>query len=200
MVGSVVSLHYSFGDYDGVIMLEAPDEKAAASMVLAAVSAGHLESIKTTTLLTVEDAMERRQLLDGVERTVDPAVLHYRLGARRADPRQLVQLLGVGGVQVHQERRRRLYPSLFEGHAVDDPGGGLGGAGGVIGAAGEDEDDEGAHHDLGPVPCGWLRLAALAGLEIFYLPRGSPKNLRTEVEPRGIEPLTSALPARRSPG
>ena len=37
MVGSVVSLHYSFGDYDGVIMLEAPDEKAAASMVLAAV-------------------------------------------------------------------------------------------------------------------------------------------------------------------
>ncbi|HKH76286.1 MAG TPA: GYD domain-containing protein [Rubrobacteraceae bacterium] len=58
MVGSVVSLHYSFGDYDGVIMLEAPDEKAAASMVLAAVSAGHLESIKTTTLLTVEDAME----------------------------------------------------------------------------------------------------------------------------------------------
>jgi uncharacterized protein with GYD domain len=58
MDGSMLSFHYSFGDYDGVIMLEAPDEKAAASMVLAAVSAGHLKSIKTTTLLTVEDAVE----------------------------------------------------------------------------------------------------------------------------------------------
>ena len=109
-------------------------------------------------------------------------MLHYRLGGRRADARQLVQLLGVGGVQVHQERRLCFDPGLFEGHAVDDPGGGFGGAGGVVGAAGEDEDDEGAQHDLGPVareePRRYLarpRLAALAGLEIFHLHRGSPK-------------------------
>ena len=39
-------------------MLEAPDEKAVAAMILSAVSAGHVKAIKTTTLLSVEDAME----------------------------------------------------------------------------------------------------------------------------------------------
>jgi len=58
MGGRLVSFHYSFGDYDGVLMLEAPDEKAVAAMILSAVSAGHVKAIKTTTLLSVEDAME----------------------------------------------------------------------------------------------------------------------------------------------
>jgi uncharacterized protein with GYD domain len=58
MGARLVSFHYSFGDYDGVLMVEAPDEKAVAAMVLASVSAGHVKSIKTTTLLSVEDAME----------------------------------------------------------------------------------------------------------------------------------------------
>ena len=39
-------------------MLEAPDEKTAAAMILTAVSAGHVKAIKTTPLLSVEDAME----------------------------------------------------------------------------------------------------------------------------------------------
>ncbi len=54
----LVSFHYSFGGYDDVLMVEAPDEKAVAAMVLASVSTGHVKSIKTTTLLSVEDAME----------------------------------------------------------------------------------------------------------------------------------------------
>ena len=55
--GRLISLYYSFGEYDGVIIIEAPDEKAAASAVLAAVAAGHLRTIKTTTLLSVEDTV-----------------------------------------------------------------------------------------------------------------------------------------------
>ena len=58
MGGRLLSMHYSFGDYDGVLMLEAPDEKTVAAMILTAVSAGHIKDIKTTTLLSVEDAME----------------------------------------------------------------------------------------------------------------------------------------------
>ncbi len=58
MGGRLVSMHYSFGDYDGVLMLEAPDEKTVAAMILTAVSAGHVKAIKTTPLLSVEDAME----------------------------------------------------------------------------------------------------------------------------------------------
>ncbi len=55
MGGRLISFHYSCGEYDGVIIYEAPDDSNAATTVLAAASARHL---KTTTLLTVEDTME----------------------------------------------------------------------------------------------------------------------------------------------
>jgi uncharacterized protein with GYD domain len=58
MGGRMLSFHYSFGEYDGVIIYEAPDESSAATVVLAAASAGHLRALKTTTLLTVEGTME----------------------------------------------------------------------------------------------------------------------------------------------
>ena len=51
------SLHYCFGDYDGVIMMEAPDETTVLATLLAAISPGHVKAIKTTTLFTVEQAM-----------------------------------------------------------------------------------------------------------------------------------------------
>ena len=57
-----VSLHSSFGEYDGVIILEAPDDSAAATIALgAASSTGHLKDVKTTTLLSVDETMEVRQ-------------------------------------------------------------------------------------------------------------------------------------------
>ena len=58
MGARLVSFHYSFGDHDIVTMVEADDEKAIAAILVAAVSAGHIKSIKTTPLLTTEDAME----------------------------------------------------------------------------------------------------------------------------------------------
>ncbi len=56
--GHFVSMYYSFGEYDGFIIMEAPDEKAAAAAVLTSVSVGHIRTIKTTTLFTVEDTLE----------------------------------------------------------------------------------------------------------------------------------------------
>ncbi len=58
MGGRMVSFYNSFREYDGVIIFEAPDEGTAAAGVLAAVAPGHLKSVKTTTLLSVEDAMQ----------------------------------------------------------------------------------------------------------------------------------------------
>ena len=55
--GRLISFHYCFGDYDGVIITEAPNENVAAAAVLAATAASHLKATKTTVLLTVEDAM-----------------------------------------------------------------------------------------------------------------------------------------------
>src|SRR5262245_31966732 len=54
----LVSLHYCYGEYDGVVMIDAPDDTTATALVLGAVAAGHLTSIKTTKLMTVEETME----------------------------------------------------------------------------------------------------------------------------------------------
>jgi uncharacterized protein with GYD domain len=55
--GRLLHLYYSFGEYDGVVIFEAPDDIAGAVTPLAANVAGHLKAIKTTKLISVEDAM-----------------------------------------------------------------------------------------------------------------------------------------------
>jgi len=42
MGGRMISFHFSFGEYDGVIIYEATDDIAAAAGVLAAVTPGHI--------------------------------------------------------------------------------------------------------------------------------------------------------------
>lgn len=44
-------LYYSFGEYDGFVLLEAPDEGTVTSFVLAAIAPGHLRATKITTLM-----------------------------------------------------------------------------------------------------------------------------------------------------
>ena len=56
--GRLLSLDFCFGEYDVVGIFEAHDETTAAAVSLAAVSPGHLKAIKTTPLLSVEQAME----------------------------------------------------------------------------------------------------------------------------------------------
>jgi uncharacterized protein with GYD domain len=56
--GRLIELYYSFGDYDAVVIAEYPDEKACTTAVLAAIGAGHIKTVKTTVLLTVEQTME----------------------------------------------------------------------------------------------------------------------------------------------
>ena len=58
MGARLVSMYFSFGEYDGLTIMEAPDDKTAAATLLAAVSAGHIKTIKTTTLLTTGDMVE----------------------------------------------------------------------------------------------------------------------------------------------
>jgi uncharacterized protein with GYD domain len=57
MGGKMHSLHYCFGDYDGVIMLEAPDESTVLSILIAAIAPGHVRATKTTTLFTPQQAI-----------------------------------------------------------------------------------------------------------------------------------------------
>lgn len=56
--GRLLAFYYCFGEYDGVLLLEAPDDLAAAAASVAGVSAGHLQVNRTTKLLTAEEGQE----------------------------------------------------------------------------------------------------------------------------------------------
>ncbi len=58
MGGRLVSFYNSFGKYDLLVIYEAPDESTAAAIVLAAVSPGHLSTVRTTVLLSAEEGVE----------------------------------------------------------------------------------------------------------------------------------------------
>lgn len=58
----VETLYYSFGEYDGFLVVEAPDEVAVTAFALAALAPGHLRATKTTVLMRagqVSEAMKR---------------------------------------------------------------------------------------------------------------------------------------------
>ena len=54
----VIAAYYAFGEFDGVIIIEAPDDTSAAAAVIAAVTPGHIRSVKTTVLMTGEETVE----------------------------------------------------------------------------------------------------------------------------------------------
>jgi uncharacterized protein with GYD domain len=56
--GRLVGLYYCFGEYDGIGLVELPDDTSAIATSLATVAPGHLKAIKTTRLFTVEETME----------------------------------------------------------------------------------------------------------------------------------------------
>jgi uncharacterized protein with GYD domain len=58
MGGRLISFYNSFGEYDVLVIYEAPDESTAAAIVIAAVSPGHLSAAKTTVLLSAEEGVE----------------------------------------------------------------------------------------------------------------------------------------------
>jgi len=54
--GQLIDLYYHFGEYDGTLIFEAPDDETATATILGAVSPGHVRATKTTKLMTVEEA------------------------------------------------------------------------------------------------------------------------------------------------
>src|ERR687895_1317625 len=58
MGGSLVSMYYCMGEYDGLVIFEAPDEATAAAILFTVISPGHLKATKTTVLMTVDETME----------------------------------------------------------------------------------------------------------------------------------------------
>ena len=55
--GNLASLHYTMGEYDGLLIAELPDDVTAMAFVLRAIGAGHVRATKTTRLYSAQDAM-----------------------------------------------------------------------------------------------------------------------------------------------
>lgn len=58
MGGRMVAFYNSFGEYDGLVISEAPDNVTAAAIAMVASSPGHIKALKTTVLLTAEEGIE----------------------------------------------------------------------------------------------------------------------------------------------
>ena len=56
--GKLHGLWFAFGDHDGYVLVEGPDNTAAASALLAVAGSGAFRSLSTTVLLTVEETLE----------------------------------------------------------------------------------------------------------------------------------------------
>jgi uncharacterized protein with GYD domain len=55
--GTFTGSWMSFGDYDLVMLLEMPNNVSAAALAIAAAAGGSLKAIKTTPLLTIDQAL-----------------------------------------------------------------------------------------------------------------------------------------------
>jgi uncharacterized protein with GYD domain len=54
----LIDAYYCFGEYDVVVIFEAPEDTTASAAVLAVISPGHLKTTKTTKLFTIQETME----------------------------------------------------------------------------------------------------------------------------------------------
>jgi uncharacterized protein with GYD domain len=63
----VEAFYYSLGEYDGLVILDAPNETAVSAFVLAAIAPGHIKATKTTVLMSpgaMFDAMKKARLAE----------------------------------------------------------------------------------------------------------------------------------------
>jgi uncharacterized protein with GYD domain len=72
--GRVDSCFYTFGEDDLILIAEFPSPKEAAAFSLAATAGGAIRSIRTTTLLTVEEGLDAMQRAEEASRGYEPPV------------------------------------------------------------------------------------------------------------------------------
>jgi len=55
--GKIVDAYYAFGEYDIIVLLDFPDNTAAAAFALAVAAGGAAKAARTTPLMTIEEGM-----------------------------------------------------------------------------------------------------------------------------------------------
>ena len=56
--GKLLGFWYAFGEFDGVFLMEAPDNASAAALAMAVGASGALSEVETTVLLDMDEAQE----------------------------------------------------------------------------------------------------------------------------------------------
>jgi uncharacterized protein with GYD domain len=56
--GKLLGFWYAFGEFDGVFLMEAPDNASAAALAMAVGAGGALSNIETTVLLDMDEAQD----------------------------------------------------------------------------------------------------------------------------------------------
>jgi uncharacterized protein with GYD domain len=60
------AIYYSFGEYDGHVIVEAPDEATVTAFVLAAISPGHIRATRTTLLMRPAQVVQAMKKAGGI--------------------------------------------------------------------------------------------------------------------------------------
>ena len=56
--GKLLGFWYAFGEFDGVFLMEAPDNASAAALAMAVGAGGALSQVETTVLLDMDEAQD----------------------------------------------------------------------------------------------------------------------------------------------
>ena len=65
--GKLLAFYYSFGDYDGIVIADMPDNMSGLAANMASIAAGGTAKLKTTVLITVEEAMAAMKKASGLK-------------------------------------------------------------------------------------------------------------------------------------
>jgi len=63
----MLAFYYCFGDYDGIVITEMPDSVSGLATTMASLAGGGTANIKTTVLITVEEAMAAMKNASGLK-------------------------------------------------------------------------------------------------------------------------------------
>jgi uncharacterized protein with GYD domain len=65
--GKMIGFYYSFGDYDGVVIVDMPDNVSLAASSIVSFAGGGTTKIKTTILFSVKEAMAAMEKAKGMK-------------------------------------------------------------------------------------------------------------------------------------
>ncbi|HYL80687.1 MAG TPA: GYD domain-containing protein [Candidatus Acidoferrum sp.] len=71
--GKLVCAYYTFGEWDGLVIYEAPNEITAMAAIVKIITPGHIVATKTTVLFTTDDAIKAMNMAGALEfRGIEP--------------------------------------------------------------------------------------------------------------------------------